>query len=384
MKEKRRFSLKAVIIFAIAAFLLGVGAVVLTAWLLLGRGGFALVQAAVYIDNRFVAEYDREDMVDSALAGMVDSLGDRWSYYLNARQRIEIENRRENQYVGAGFTFMTTQEGYMELVAVAQDGPAERAGLVVGDVIVAIQGERLNRENLESLRGYFQAETGTQVELTAQNAQGAERTLTLTLALVETDPVTSQMLEGQLGYVRLENFYHKSAQRIREATDELVAQGAKGIIFDVRGNPGGFVSELTEILDYLLPEGAIFTEMSRGGRTTVIESDESCIDLPMVVLVDANSYSAAELFAAQLRENVGAALVGQVTSGKGYYQVTLPLFNGGALGISVGKYGTGAGESLIGTGLTPDILEDDWDRQTDRAVARLQEEIDRAAGREKD
>lgn len=383
MKEKRRFSLKTIVIFTAAAFLLGMGAVVLTAWLLLGRGGFALVQAAAYIDNRFVAEYDREDMVDSALAAMVDSLGDRWSYYLNAQQRIEIENRRENQYVGAGFTFLTTQEGYMELVAVAQDGPAERAGLVVGDVIVAIQGERLNGENLESLRGYFQAETGTQVELTARNAQGAERTLTLTLALVETDPVTSQMLEGQLGYVRLENFYHKSAQRIREATDELVAQGAKGLIFDVRGNPGGFVSELTEILDYLLPEGAIFTETSRGGRTKVTESDESCVDLPMVVLVDANSYSAAELFAAQLRESVGAALVGQVTSGKGYYQVTLPLANGGALGISVGRYGTGAGESLIGTGLTPDILEDDWDTQTDRAVARLQEEIDRAAGRDK-
>lgn len=188
------------------------------------------------------------------------------------------------------------------------------------------------------------------------------------------------MLEGQLGYVRLENFYHKSAQRVREATDELAAQGARGLIFDVRQNPGGYVSELTDILDYLLPEGPIFTDISKNGKSVVTESDEGCVELPMVVLVDQNSYSAAEIFAAQLQESAGAGLVGQVTSGKGYYQVTYRLLNGGALGISIGRYGTGSGRSLIGTGLTPDVLEDDWDAQLEQAAALLEERLSRNGG----
>ena len=380
MKEQRRFRLRTVLLWSGGCFLLGIAAAAAILWAVLGTRALTLAQASWYLENRFVAEFDRDGMVDSALSAMVDSLGDRWSYYLDPEALAQQEIRRENQYVGAGFTFTRTQDSRMEIVAVAEGGPAEQAGLAVGDTVVAIQGEALTEENFDQLRAVFQAEAGTEVSLTARDAQGEERELTLTLALIESDPVESRMLEGQLGYVRLENFYHKSAQRVREATDELAAQGARGLIFDVRQNPGGYVSELTDILDYLLPEGPIFTDISKNGKTVVTESDEGCVELPMVVLVDQNSYSAAEIFAAQLQESAGAGLVGQVTSGKGYYQVTYRLLNGGALGISIGRYGTGSGRSLIGTGLTPDVLEDDWDAQLEQAAALLEGRLSRNGG----
>lgn len=380
MKEPRRFRLRTVLLWSGGCFLLGIAAAAAILWAVLGTRALTLAQASWYLENRFVAEFDRDGMVDSALSAMVDSLGDRWSYYLDPDELAQQEIRRENQYVGAGFTFTHTQDSRMEIVAVAEGGPAEQAGLAVGDTVVAIQGEALTEENFDQLRAVFQAEAGTEVSLTARDAQGEERELTLTLALIESDPVESRMLEGQLGYVRLENFYHKSAQRVREATDELAAQGARGLIFDVRQNPGGYVSELTDILDYLLPEGPIFTDISKNGKSVVTESDEGCVELPMVVLVDQNSYSAAEIFAAQLQESAGAGLVGQVTSGKGYYQVTYRLLNGGALGISIGRYGTGSGRSLIGTGLTPDVLEDDWDAQLEQAAALLEERLSRNGG----
>ena len=132
-------------------------------------------------------------------------------------------------------------------------------------------------------------------------------------------------------------------------------QGATSLVLDVRSNPGGYITELIDILDYMLPQGPVFVERPRWGSETVYESDEACVDLPMVVLVDANSYSAAELFAAQLRESAQVPIVGEVTSGKGYAQLTFPLLNGGGLGLSVSAYCTGSGHSLIGEGITPDV-----------------------------
>ena len=157
------------------------------------------------------------------------------------------------------------------------------------------------------------------------------------------------------GYVRLDNFYSGAASSLSREVQSLMDQGATSLVLDVRSNPGGYVAELIAALDYLLPEGPVFTERPRWGKETVYESDASCVDLPMVVMVDANSYSAAELFAAQLRESVQAPIVGEVTSGKGYAQLTFPLVNGGGLGLSVSAYCTGGGHSLIGEGIQPDV-----------------------------
>ena len=143
--------------------------------------------------------------------------------------------------------------------------------------------------------------------------------------------------------------------RIQAEVDALLEQGAESLLIDLRGDPGGYVSELEQILDYLLPEGPVFTHKPRWWFKSVYVSDENCVDLPMAVLVNQHSYSAAELLAAQLRESAGAPIVGELTSGKGYSQITFPLINGGGVGLSTAAYCTGSGHSLIGEGLIPDV-----------------------------
>ena len=157
-----------------------------------------------------------------------------------------------------------------------------------------------------------------------------------------------------VGYVRLLNFYDHSAQRLEEAVTQLREQGAEALVFDMRNNGGGYLSQLTDMLDFLLPEGPIFISRDRAGHEEITNSDADCVELPMAVLVNADTYSAAEFFAAELQEQGAAVIVGEPTSGKGYSQQTFPLPHGGAVAISTGAYFTGSGASLIGTGLTLD------------------------------
>ena len=165
-----------------------------------------------------------------------------------------------------------------------------------------------------------------------------------------------KMLPGNVGYVMITNFNDHCADHTIAAIDDLVEQGAESLVFDVRYNGGGYVTELVEILDYLLPEGLLFRSVE-DGKTEDYESDDSCLELPMAVLVNGSSYSAAEFFAAALREYDWAIVAGEPTTGKGYFQNTFNLGDGSAVGLSVGQYYTPKGVSLqeVG-GLTPDVV----------------------------
>lgn len=376
--SNKRFSLRAIIIAVVATFLLTGGLGILAARYLIGPGGLAMLQGLRLIETRFVGEYDEEKLVDEALGSMVSALDDRWSVYMDPAWREAVEQMMQNAYVGIGVTYQKSEEPLgMELIEVVADSPAAEAGLKAGEYITAVNGQALTEENFDSLVERIGGREGQTVTLTVMDADGETREVELTARRVDTPPVEYALLEGGVGYVRLKNFYENAASFTQDAVDDLVAQGAKGLLFDVRGNPGGYVKELTALLDYLLPEGPIFAEQSKNGAAHVTESDAECIDLPMVVLVDGDSYSAAELFAAQLRESVGAKLVGQKTCGKGYYQQGFPLANGGELHISTGLYTTGEGVSLIGTGLTPDYVVEGAEAQRAKGEAIAREEIEK-------
>ncbi len=375
MKEKR-FTPLALMITAVLTLVLTLAAVALTAWLRLGPGGLAVLESVELIQDRFPGEYDQDQLAGEAVRAMVDSLGDRWSGYLTAEEYDAMKRRRENAYVGVGLTYRANETGTaMLILSLTPGGPAQRAGILEGEQITAIGGQALTEENFDDLVGAIPEEPGKVITFTVVNAQGDSREVEVTTAKVESSPVESELLDSGVGYVRLTNFYTHSAQTTREAVDALVDQGAKALLFDVRSNPGGYVSELTELLDYLLPEGPIFAEHSKNGPVEVVESDGDCVDLPMAVLINADSYSAAELFAAQLRESVDAPLIGEQTCGKGYYQQTFALLNGGALNLSTGVYTTGGGVSLIGVGLTPDVTETDWTVQRQRGEEILTEKL---------
>ncbi len=376
MKTKR-FSVISVIITAALSVLCTLGAVALAAWLLLGTSGLSILQGVVTINTRFVGEYDADEMADAALDAMVESLGDRWSYYMDEESYIATQQRRSNSYVGIGVT-VSIEEGGLRIQSVTEGGPAEQAGLLTGELITAADGTDLSGDNAELGTSLIQGEEGTEVTLTVEDAQGASRQVTVVRDQLQTDPVSYEMLEDGIGYVALSNFYSGSAEVVEAAVEDLLNQGATSLIFDMRDNPGGYLSELLDLLDYLLPEGDIFQSGDSSGPTKVTVSDENCVDVPMAVLVNGNTYSAAELFAAQLQESVGASIVGEATYGKGYSQQVFELLGGRALNLSTKTYYTGSGISLIGTGVTLDvevILDEDAqeDNQLAAAVAVLSE-----------
>ena len=325
--------------------------------LALGGSGIALVQTYLLARFAFVeADADLDGATDKALTAFVDGLGDRWSYYLPAQRHQETIERRANSYVGVGITVdgAAREEGLLVL-SVTRDGPADKAGVRTGDVITAVDGVSIAGDAREQGSERIRGEAGTRVTLTLLGEDGASRDVTCTRATLHNSSAQGKMLENNVGYVRLSNFYSGSADSFKTEVDALVEQGAERLLIDVRGDPGGYVAELEKILDYLLPEGPVFTHKPRWWFKSVYQSDESCIGLPMAVLVNGDSYSAAELLAAQLRESAGAPIVGERTSGKGYSQVTFPLANGGGAGLSTAAYCTGSGHSLIGEGITPDV-----------------------------
>ena len=373
MKKNRRFRLRSIIITAALSVVFTLGAVALALWLLLGTQGLAVAGGALFIKTGFVGEYDADAMADAALESMVDSLGDEWSYYADAEWYAALKERRSNSYVGIGIT-VTYQEDGIHIVDVAEGGPAQKAGLMPGEIIISGDGQDLTGGNAVNAPTYLQGEAGTKVVLIVLDTQGNSRQVTVKRERIQKDPVTAELLENNIGYVQLDNFYKGSSDHMKQAVDDLVAQGATSLLFDMRDNPGGYVAELTDLLDYLLPKGPIFRSGTCLGPKRTVKSDADCIDLPMAVLVNEDSYSAAELFAAQLRESVDAPLIGQKTYGKGYSQQTFALPGGRGLNISTKTYYTGAGVSLIGVGLTPDVeveLTGPGDNQLAAAVEAL-------------
>ena len=372
----KRFSALHLIILLPVTMLLTAGVLLAVFYGIFGKEGLSLLEGLYSVNSRFVGEYDETQVVDSALSGMVDGLGDRWSYYLTEEEYEAQNQRRTNQYVGIGVTVNYESEDGLTIVEVTEGGPAEAAGLQSGEVVTAVDGFSLAGEARYEGAERIQGEEGTTVTLEVLGTDGEARTVEVTRASLDSDPVTAKMLEGNVGYVALANFYDHSADRLKEEVTRLQEEGAEELVFDMRNNGGGYLSELTEMLDFLLPEGPIFISRDRAGNEEVTQSDAACVDLPMAVLVNANTYSAAEFFAAELQEQGVAVIVGEPTSGKGYSQQTFALPHGGAMAISTGAYFTGSGTSLIGTGLTLDrevYLTDEGDAQLEAALDLLEQ-----------
>lgn len=329
---------------------------------------FAEILAVV--EHTYIGEADAEKAADAGFSAMVAALEDRWSYYMNAEDYERYQERSANQYTGIGITLHVKEDGSLEVQDVAADSPAETAGMTVGLILKSVNGVSVQGKTVQEVSAEIQAIDG-EFTILAEDAQGQEHAFTLSVGKVFSDPIAYEMLEGKIGYIRIKNFDEGCADGARRALDALLEQGAEALIFDVRGNGGGYVSELTELLDALLPEGEIFVSVNDKGREKITTSDAQCVDLPMAVLVNASSYSAAEYFAAVLREYDAAVIVGQATTGKGRSQINVPLIDGSAVHISSKRYLTPNRVDLSEVGgLVPDVaLElEESDNQLQAAV----------------
>lgn len=339
----------------------------------------------------FAGDADKTKIEDAAADAMVNAMGDRWSYYIPASELPSFLENSENAYVGIGVTVQATEDhsGLM-VIAVQPGGPAEEAGVQVGDVIIQVDGESAQDCTVTEISAMIKGEEGTAVSITVLRS-GEGITMSMTRKRMETTVASSKLLNEHVGLVTIQNFDERCADETIAAIKALLNQGADMLLFDVRNNPGGYVDELTKVLDYLLPEGDLIRTVGTDGSDETVTSDASCVKVPMAVLINENTYSAAELFAADLSEYGAAKLFGQQTSGKGFYQYVFQFADGSAAGISVGRYYTGHGASLEGIGLTPDetvklddeseellyngMLEPENDAQLQAALSYLMDKV---------
>ena len=308
------------------------------------------------IDEYYIGEYDETDITVAANNAAVDALGDRWSFYLTPDEYARYLDSTGNRFTGIGVTAVIDEAtGGMLIESVYRGSAAENGGLAPGDVITDVDGTSIKGLEFDEMRARLARPVGDSITLTVLRPNGDVASLEVIYSIVYVDPVSYEMLDGGIGYIQLENFESGSARSFIAAVNDLVIQGAGALIFDVRGNGGGKVHEMTGILDHLLPEGEIFIAVDRSGKEEITTSDPNMVDLPSVVLVDKYSYSAAEYFAATLKEYGYATIVGGRTTGKDRSQVTIDLYGGGALHISSGKFLTRNRVSLYETGgLVPD------------------------------
>lgn len=316
-----------------------------------------LEQLESIIVNQFVGEADKTAMEDAAASAMVGALGDRWSYYIPASEYEIYQQQMNNSYVGIGITISVNEEKYIDIVQVEPNGGAKAVGIAPGDVLIKVEGQDVAEMGVDKASALIRGEEGTDVTLTVSR-DGEEKTFTVTRQIISVTVAEGQMLEGNIGLVKIANFDARCAQETIAVIEKLISEGATALIFDVRFNPGGYRHELVDLLDYLLPEGKLFQSVSTDGTEETDTSDKKCLEMPMAVLMNGESYSAAEFFAAALEEYEWAVTVGEATCGKGYFQTTIELNDGSAVGLSVGKYFTPKGVSLAEVGgLKPNVEE---------------------------
>jgi carboxyl-terminal processing protease len=327
-------------------------------------GGFSGLRAAArfasvlrVVRTQYVGEYDINELTEDAMSAVISGLDDNWSYYMDADTYEAYQDYSANRYQGIGVTISKDEEtGGFLVVSITKDGPAQTAGMVVGDIILAVDGQSVTEEDASYLRGLIQADYNKQALVTVLRADGQTVDFSVSCEVIYSSPVSYEMLDENVGYVSITNFRQGAGEDAIAAIEDLIDQGAQSLVLDVRSNPGGQVTELVKLLDYLLPEGDIFIRADKRGHEVTETSDASCVEMPMAVLVNGDSYSAAEFFAAALREYDWATVVGEPTTGKARSQVTIPLWDGGAVHLSKYTYLTPQRQDLYEAGgIVPDV-----------------------------
>ena len=316
----------------------------------------AYVEIEKIINENYIGSVDDDTLFNAAASAMVRSIDDKWSYYMSPEEYAAYKLTSSNEYAGIGISVKQNDSGDFEIFSVDSGTPAEAAGLTAGQLIVSVDGQPVADMTLSEMQELIRSKLNKDFPMVVSDKKGNEVSVTVACEIIYKDPVSSRMLDGNIGYIKIANFEAGSSEGTINAIERPAAEGATSFIFDVRNNPGGLLSELVSLLDYLLPDGDLFISVDKQGNETVKTSDKICLSSKMAVLVNANTYSAAEFFAAALQEYDWATIVGEHTTGKARSQITLELSNGGAVHISTHKYLTPDRVDLSEVGgIKPDI-----------------------------
>ena len=309
-----------------------------------------------FIEARYVGDVDDTALMDGAISGMVQSLGDPHSLYMDPKMYGQLMDQTEGTFGGIGI-YMGFKDAKVTVISVMEGTPGEAAGLQAGDEITAIDGTPASDYQPEEVALHIRGEVGTSVTLTIHREGEDDHDVTIERSTIQVKTVGGRMLEGTdgLGYIRIGNFAEKTGDEFKTQLTALEEQGLKGLVIDLRENPGGLIKTCAEVANLVVPKGPIVSVVDKEGKTQEYDSDLEENKYPIVVLIDGNSASAAEILAGALQDTGAATLVGTTSYGKGSVQVVVPMYHDDAVKLTIAKYYTPSGRSIDGTGIDPDV-----------------------------
>lgn len=331
-----------------------------------------------FIEARYVTDVDETKLMDGAISGMVQSLGDPHSIYMNADTFEQLKEHTEGEFGGIGVT-MGFKDNKVTIISVLDDTPGQKVGLQAGDEITAVDGTPVTEMQPEEVAMHIRGEVGTEVTLSISR-DGQTQDYKITRATIKLDTAKGVMLGDGRGYIRIASFSENTGKEFKAAYESLEQQGMKGLIIDLRENPGGLVTSCVDIANMVVPKGPIVSVVERDGSKEVHESNLEESKYPIVVLIDGNSASASEILAGALQDTGAATLVGTKSYGKGSVQVVVPMLHNDGLKLTIAKYYTPNGRCIDGTGIEPDVEVEmpenaTTDVQLDKAKEVLQQKL---------
>ena len=311
-----------------------------------------------YIDKYFLNGTEELQMTEGIYKGYLESLEDPYSVYYTKKEYQDLLETTTGTYCGIGAVVsQNVDTGIITIVEPYEGSPAAEAGLLPGDMIYKVEGEEVTGEDLTKVVAKMKGEEGTDVAVTVfRSSTNKYIDVTITRRQIEIETIDYEMLDNSIGYIEVASFDGVTADQFRAALDDLEKQGQKGLIIDLRGNGGGRLDIVVDMLDRMLPEGVLVSTKTREGKGATYEStNEELFNKPLVVLIDGNSASASEVFAGAIQDYEAGVLVGTTSFGKGIVQTIFDLQDGSAIKLTTSEYFTPKGRNIHGDGLTPDV-----------------------------
>lgn len=376
MKHKQSFIKGAL---AGALVVLAAGGIV-SCGVLKSEQGKKLERLESLIEQYYIGEVDKEALSEGVYKGYIEGLEDPYSAYYDEEETEQMNESLSGEFGGIGALMSQDKDtGVITILQVYEDSPAMKAGMEDGDTLYKVEGEEVTGEDLSEVVSKVKGEKGTRVTVTVRRAgTGEEKELTITRDTIEAQTVSFEMKENQTGYLRISEFDSVTYEQYKNALEELEGQGMQRLIVDLRGNPGGNLETVSDILDLMLPEGLIvYIEDKNGEKTEYTSDEEHQFTKPLAVLIDGNSASASEIYAGAIQDYGTGTIIGTRSYGKGVVQSVFDLQDGTSVKLTMAEYFTPKGRNIDGKGIEPDVeVEYVYDNEHPEADNQLEKAME--------
>lgn len=308
------------------------------------------------LKNHYVGEIDEEKLEEGIYKGFVAGVGDTYTAYYTEEEFKELREQSSGVYAGIGIMMtLQVQDNSIEIAEIFEGSPAQKVGMKINDRIIEAGGQRITGDDFSDLPKIIKGTPGTTVDVTVYRPEENKNyEFTLERANVTSPTIYHRMIDSEIGYIQITQFEEVTYDQFKEALEEIKSLGAKGLVLDVRNNPGGLLDIVEQIADELVPKGVVVSTKDRNGKGTEYIADDKYTDMPVVVLINENSASASEVLSGALKDYNRAELVGTTTFGKGVVQSLVPLSDGSAIKLTTSQYFTPSGVCIQGIGIDPD------------------------------